>query len=285
MSRLPSWIRLSLCTDQGFNHVHSLISSHKLNTVCESAKCPNRHACWNRGTATMMILGDVCTRDCKFCAIKTGRPLPLDYDEPRRVASAAKSMNLNHVVITSVARDDLDDGGAGIFAETISAIRDELPEASIEVLTPDFDSKIENLDQVLKARPDVFNHNLETVKRFQPLIRPQASYGRSLATLKHAASSPIRPAIKSGMMLGLGETEEEIVEAMGDLVSVGCELLTLGQYLRPTPDHIKVNRYVAPDEFNHFADRAREIGFKGVASGPMVRSSYKADELLAQLRS
>lgn len=284
MTPLPAWIRLSLRTDQGFTHVHNQMGRHKLHTVCESAKCPNRHGCWNRGTATMMILGNICTRDCKFCAIPAGRPLEPDRDEPRRVALAAQAMNLNYIVITSVARDDLTDGGATIFAETIPALRTALPRARIEILTPDFGGDESALETVLAAKPDVFNHNVETVRRFQPVIRPQANYGRSLATLRYAASKKPALVVKSGIMLGLGETEDELSETFADLLSVGCELLTLGQYLRPTREHIPVARYVPPEEFKRFDLQARAMGFQGVAAGPMVRSSYRADELFVQAR-
>jgi lipoic acid synthetase len=279
MSRLPPWIRLRLSTDQEFNHVHGLISRWSLHTVCESARCPNRHECWNRGSATVMLLGDTCTRSCRFCAVRSGRPAGLDRDEPRRVAGAVAAMQLRHVVLTSVARDDLPDGGAGIFAETIREVRSAQPDVTIEVLTPDFEGREDLLGLVLAAAPDVFNHNLETVARFQPVIRPQASYGRSLRVLQQAAAAPVRPVVKSGLMLGLGETEAETAQALRDLVSVGCELLTLGQYLQPTRDHIPVARFVAPDEFDRLAGVARDIGFLAVASGPLVRSSYRADEL------
>ncbi len=279
MSRLPDWIRLSLNTDQHFTHVHEQVKGHGLHTVCESGKCPNRHECWNRGTATLMLLGDVCTRACAFCAIKAGIPGEMDVNEPRRAARAAVGMKLKYVVLTSVARDDLPDGGAGVFAETINEIRSRLPEASIEVLTPDFEGVPELVDIVLDARPDVFNHNLETVARLQPVIRPQASYGRSLSVLQHASQRE-EAVTKSGIMLGLGEKDDEITTALNDLLSAGVELLTLGQYLRPTRHHPPVQRYVTPAEFASLSDLAKSMGFKGVASGPMVRSSYKADELL-----
>ncbi len=284
MGRLPSWIRLSLTTDQSFNRVNGLISDLSLHTVCESAKCPNRHECWNSGTATLMLLGDVCTRNCTFCAIKAGRPQGLDEDEPRRVALAARNMDLRHAVLTSVARDDLEDGGAGIFAETINAIRSELPDATIEVLTPDFEGDEDSLATVCEARPDVFNHNLETVSRLQPVIRPQASYGRSLAVLEYVGSRYPGIAVKSGLMLGMGETEEELYKAMRDLVNAGCRILTLGQYLQPSRHHPPVKRYPEPGEFDAYAEKAREFGFIAVMSGPMVRSSYKADELLQAVR-
>jgi lipoic acid synthetase len=285
MPRIPTWIRLKWNADSEFSNVRSLVGDLGLHTVCKSAKCPNIHECWGHGTATIMILGELCTRACRFCAIKAGRPIGLDTDEPRRVAEAAQRMNLQHVVLTSVARDDLPDGGSGIFAETIRSIRNVLPESSIEVLTPDFQGDMSAMDTVLEAGPDVFNHNLETVSRLQSVIRPQASYGRSLSVLQYAASWKRPPVVKSGIMLGLGETDEELVAALEDLYNAGVRLLTLGQYLQPSKQHRPVDRYVAPEDFERFAQVARQMGFKGVASGPMVRSSYKAHELLAQARA
>ena len=283
--RLPPWIRAPLKTDKGFGKVHSLVDTLRLKTVCEEAKCPNRHECWNRGTATVMILGELCTRSCAFCAIKAGRPTGLDTDEPRRVAKAAKAMDLKHIVITSVARDDLADGGSGIFAETIRKVREELPNCSIEVLTPDFESNHEALMTVLDAKPDVFNHNLETVRRLQAVIRPQASYGRSLATLRFAADRNKGAELKSGVMVGLGERDDEVYETLRDLREAGCTILTIGQYLRPTREHAEVQRFVEPKIFEAYAKAAEELGFHGVASGPLVRSSYKAETLFAQARA
>jgi len=279
--RLPPWIRSSLKTDKGFSSVHTLVDALRLNTVCEEAKCPNRHECWNRGTATVMILGDTCTRSCGFCAVKAGRPEGLDTDEPRRVGKAAKAMDLKHIVITSVARDDLLDGGSSIFADTIEAVRSELPKCTIEILTPDFEARPDALDHVLQARPHVFNHNLETTKRFQATIRPQASYGRSLKTLKTAADFDRNIGVKSGIMLGLGESDDEVLEALQDLYDAGVRILTLGQYLRPSREHHPVVRYAEPEVFETLGRQAKEMGFIAVASGPMVRSSYKADELYA----
>ena len=262
-----------------FAKVHNLVGQMGLHTVCQSAMCPNIHECWGRGTATMMILGNLCTRACRFCAIPAGRPAGLDLDEPRRVAEAAQGMNLTYVVLTSVARDDLPDGGSGIFADTIRALQAAIPGVAVEVLTPDFQGDMADVDRVLAAKPDVYNHNIETVKRLQAVIRPQASYGRTLSVLQRAAQHPSQPAVKSGIMLGLGETDEEVVEALNDLYAAGCRLLTIGQYLQPSKAHREVHRFVPPAQFDHFAQVAREIGFKGVASGPMVRSSYKADVL------
>jgi lipoic acid synthetase len=273
--RLPQWMRRPIATDQSYPDVSKLLESLQLNTVCASAKCPNRHECWNRGTATVMILGNTCTRNCRFCNVNTGKPSPVDLDEPSRVAEAAKRLNLRHVVITSVTRDDLADGGAQAFANTIHAVKAAMPEASVEVLTPDF---VEHLDIVLDAAPDVFNHNLETVKRLQATVRPQASYEKSLATLRKAAERG-GVQVKSGLMLGLGETDEEIFQCLEDLYAAGVRLLTLGQYLAPTREHHPVERYLSPEHFDRLAARARGIGFEGVAAGPLVRSSYRADEL------
>lgn len=276
VQRLPQWMRRPIATDQNYPDVSKLLESLELNTVCSSAKCPNRHECWNSGTATVMILGNVCTRNCRFCNVTPGRPTPVDWDEPARVAEAAKRLNLRHVVITSVTRDDLPDGGADAFARTIRAVKGTLPEVSVEVLTPDF---VDHLDVVLDAEPDVFNHNLETVKRLQITVRPQASYEQSLATLRHAAKRG-GVHVKSGLMLGLGERDEEILQALQDLYDVGVRLLTLGQYLAPTRDHHPVDRYISPDHFDRLAENARQMGFTGVAAGPLVRSSYRADELV-----
>lgn len=280
MGRLPPWIRLSRNTDQHFAEVTNMVKGHALSTVCESAQCPNRGECWNSGTATLMLLGEVCTRACSFCAIEPGRPDALDINEPRRAARAAVGMNLQYVVLTSVARDDLADGGSSVFAETIREIRKRLPDASVEVLTPDFEGVGELIDIVLDAQPEVFNHNVETVARLQAIIRPQASYGRSLAVLKHAAAWRPRVVVKSGIMLGLGERDDEVAETLEDMLAAGVELLTLGQYLQPTRKHPPVQRYVRPEAFDAWAEQAKEMGFKGVASGPLIRSSYKADALL-----
>ena len=310
--RLPQWMRRPISTDEKYPDVSKLLADLNLNTVCASANCPNRHECWNSGTATVMILGDVCTRACRFCAVHTGKGLPVDPEEPARVAEAAEKLDLKHVVITSVTRDDLPDGGAGAFAETIRAVRERTPDVVIEVLTPDF---LEHLDTVLDAGPDVFNHNLETVKRLQAAIRPQASYERSLATLQKASEWNCRTGlsgipdspclddetraleyerhvlqvdrslskrkiqIKSGLMLGLGETDEEVFQTLEDLYAAGVRLLTLGQYLAPTRKHHQVERFVSPEKFDELGAQAREMGFEGVAAGPLVRSSYRADQL------
>jgi len=270
---------MNLHTDAAFTKVHGLVSTLNLNTVCQSAKCPNRHECWNRGTATIMILGDICTRDCSFCAVTTGHPAGLDPDEPARVAEAVRSMALKYVVLTSVTRDDLADGGASAFAETIRAVRSAVPGIRVEVLTPDFKGIEEHLRTVLDAAPDVFGHNLETVRRLQPAIRPQASYDCSLSGLRFAATSGGGIAVKSGVMVGLGESDDELYEAMRDLRDAGCRLLTLGQYLAPTRGHVQPVRFVEPAEFERYAAKARELGFGDVASAPLVRSSYRAEQL------
>lgn len=277
VQRLPRWLRRPIVTDQSYPDVSKLLERLQLHTVCSSAKCPNRHECWNRGTATVMILGNTCTRGCRFCNVATGRPDPIDPEEPARVVQAARELALRHVVITSVTRDDLADGGALTFAQTIRALRSALPDTSVEVLTPDF---VEHLVPVLDAGPTVFNHNLETVRRLQKPIRPQASYERSLATLQCAAQHG-SALVKSGLMLGLGETDDEILEALHDLYAVGVRLLTLGQYLAPTRQHYPVARFISPEHFDQLAVRAREIGFSGVAAGPLVRSSYRADQLVS----
>jgi len=277
--RLPEWLRIKLPTSDTFAHTRGLLDELKLHTVCESAKCPNHWECWSKGTATFMIAGDRCTRACGFCAVSTAKPLALEADEPARVAEAARRMRLRHVVITAVARDDLADGGAEHFRRTVDMVRTACPGIVIEVLTPDFLDRDESIDAVLAARPEIFNHNLETVRRLTPSVRSRATYDRSLSVLakvKSRAGSSVYT--KSGMMLGLGETEEELLVAMGDLHRAGCELLTLGQYLQPTLKHLPVVEFVTPEKFAYYGTVAEAMGFKHVASGPMVRSSYHADE-------
>jgi len=282
--RLPPWIRKSLQTNQNFNKVHGLVGNLRLNTVCEEAKCPNRHECWSSGTATVMILGDTCTRSCRFCSVKSGRPPELDRLEPRRVAAAAKEMNLKHIVITSVNRDDQLNGGADIFGETILAVKEAVPGITVEVLTPDFEGREESLNLVLEAAPHVFSHNIETVRHLQAQIRPQANYGRSMWALRHASGWQPELEVKSGLMVGLGETEEQVLETLGDLRDNGVTMLTIGQYLQPTPNHEPVHRFVPPEEFTAYEKAALELGFSAVASGPFVRSSYKAETLYAERR-
>ena len=277
--RLPEWLRLKLPASSSFEQTRALLSEMRLHTVCESAKCPNHWECWSKRTATFMIAGDHCTRACSFCSISTAKPLALDADEPIRVAEATKRLQLRHVVVTTVARDDLADGGADHFRKTIESIRAVNPGIVIEVLTPDFQDNDESIDMVLDARPHIFNHNLETVRRLTPSVRHRATYDRSLSVLrkvKQKAGSRIHT--KSGMMLGLGETEDEVIQAMQDLRGVGCDILTLGQYLQPTLQQRSVVEFVPPAQFDALGNRARAMGFLHVASGPMVRSSYHADE-------
>ncbi|MCG0278176.1 MAG: lipoyl synthase [Thermanaeromonas sp.] len=255
-----------------------LLEELKLNTVCQSALCPNLAECFARRTATFMILGDTCTRNCRFCAVQSGRPQPPDPDEPRRVALAAAKLGLKHVVITSVTRDDLPDGGAGQFAATIKSIREHLPGAVIEVLTPDFQGRGEALAKVLEAGPHIFNHNIETVPRLYPEVRPGASYQRSLEVLKQVKEMAPGTYTKSGLMVGLGETTEEVEQVMNDLRKVNCDILTIGQYLRPSPQHLEVKEYIRPEVFDYYATRGRKMGFLYVAAAPFVRSSYNAAE-------
>lgn len=284
MPRLPKWIRCSTRTDDRFASVSELIEGSGLRTVCRDAQCPNRLECWNSGTATVMILGEKCTRNCTFCAVEKGEPDALDSDEPRRVIEAAKEMGIKHLVITSVTRDDLEDGGASVFAECISRTRSELPQTTVEVLVPDFNGARESLDAVLAAGPDVLNHNIETVARLQSQIRRKASYDVSLSVLRRAAEFEPTVAVKSGIMVGMGETDDEVYATLADLHSVGCRLLTIGQYLAPSRRHWPVDRFIEPDVFDEYARRAREIGFIGVASAPLVRSSYMAADMMAAVK-
>jgi lipoic acid synthetase len=277
--RLPEWLRLKLPTSDTFAHTRSLLDELKLHTVCESAKCPNHWECWSRGTATFMIAGDRCTRACGFCAVTTAKPFALETDEPARVAEAAKRMRLRHVVITAVARDDLADGGAGHFRRTIELVRAQNPGIVIEVLTPDFLDRDESIEIVLSANPDIFNHNLETVRRLTPAVRSRATYDRSLSVLaKVKARRGTTIHTKSGLMLGLGETPEELATALADLRRAGCDILTLGQYLQPTLKHLPVVEFIAPGKFVEYQRLGESLGFVHVASGPLVRSSYHADE-------
>jgi lipoic acid synthetase len=281
-ARIPEWMRRPIQTDKDYAETHATLKKNGLNTVCEDAKCPNRHECWNHGTATIMILGNICTRDCRFCSIATGKPEGLDLEEPQRVAEAVETMNLKHVVITSVTRDDVLDGGAEIFAQTITAVKERVPGLTVEVLTPDFWGRKESLYKVLDAGPIVFNHNIETVKRLQRSIRSGATYERSLSILRYASEyneGSIK--VKSGIMLGLGEANEEVSQTLQDLYDNGVRLLTIGQYMAPTRDHAHTKRFVTPREFVDFEDEAYKIGFKAVASGPLVRSSYRADKMVS----
>jgi len=275
-TKKPDWIKVRLPSNPVFFSTKALVSDLKLHTVCESAQCPNRWECWSQGTATFMIAGERCTRACGFCAVSTAKPFPLEADEPQRVAEAVKRLKLKHVVITAVARDDVKDGGALHFAETIRAIRAVDSKIVIEVLTPDFNGKDDSLQIVLDAKPEIFNHNLETVERLTPLVRSRAKYRLSLAFLKRARELSPETVTKSGLMLGLGEKENEIFQSMDDLRESGVRVLTLGQYLRPTPQHLPVVEYVSPETFDLYGEIARNKGFDFVASGPLVRSSYHA---------
>ncbi|HWH72411.1 MAG TPA: lipoyl synthase [Candidatus Sulfotelmatobacter sp.] len=277
--RLPEWLRTRLPTTDGFAHTRALLNELKLHTVCQSAMCPNHWECWEKGTATFMIAGDHCTRACAFCAVNTAKPLALEADEPARVAEATRRMGLRHVVITAVARDDLADGGANHFRQTIEAVRALNPNTIIEVLTPDFNDRDVAIDAVVAGQPHIFNHNLETVRRLTPAVRSRATYDRSLTVLgKVKAKAGNRIYTKSGLMLGLGETEEEVLAALTDLRKVNCDVLTLGQYLQPTLHHLPVAEYITPQKFAEYGQRAKQMGFVHVASAPMVRSSYHADE-------
>jgi len=279
----PAWIRVRLPSGENYIRLRSLIREHRLNTVCEDARCPNLGECWGAGTATFMILGEVCTRACRFCAVKTGRPPQYDTDEPRRVAEAILELGIRYAVITSVDRDDLEDGGACIFAETVRRTRAANPAIRIEVLIPDFRGKAQALRQVVEAMPDVLAHNIETVSRLYPVARAGSRYGRSLGLLRDAKSFGVKTVTKSSLMLGLGEQVEEILESLEDLHSCGVDIVTLGQYLQPTRDHLPVERYYSPEEFAELKDRALSLGFRHVEAGPLVRSSYHAEKQAAIL--
>ncbi|HBB25242.1 MAG TPA: lipoyl synthase [Bacteroidetes bacterium] len=273
--RRPEWLKVRAPGGEDYARVKSMMRSKALHTVCEEARCPNITECWNAGTATFMIHGDTCTRSCGFCAVKTGRPLPVDLDEPRRVAEAVASMSLKHAVITSVNRDELKDGGSIIWAETIRAVRQASPETTIEVLIPDFKGNLDNLQRVIDARPDVLNHNTETVPRLYRHVRPQGRFQWTLDVLRESKERGMRT--KTGIMLGLGETPTEILETMVELAAVKVDVLTLGQYLQPTKNHLPVDRFVHPDEFKHYEVEGLKMGFDIVESGPLVRSSYHAE--------
>ncbi len=272
----PDWLRVKLPYGERYRDLVNLIDDNKLHTVCQSARCPNMGECWTTGTATFMILGNVCTRSCGFCAIKTGRPPEgLDWDEPNRVADAARIMGLRHVVVTSVNRDEREDGGAPIFAETIRAVREAIPGCTVEVLTPDFRGVWDALQIVLEATPDIFNHNVETVPRLHRKVRPQARYDRSIEVLQRSLDQGLRT--KSGVMLGLGETKDEVLGVMDDFAEIGLHVMTIGQYLQPTKMHLPVEEFVHPDVFAWFKDEGEQRGIEHVESGPLVRSSYHAE--------
>ncbi|WP_459967394.1 lipoyl synthase [Paenibacillus sp. JCM 10914] len=274
----PDWIKIKLTTGDNYKEIKSMMRSKTLHTVCEEARCPNIYECWANRTATFMILGDICTRACRFCAVNTGLPTELDLQEPERVAEAAEQMNLRHCVVTSVARDDLKDGGAYIFAETVKAIRRRLPLCSVEVLIPDFMGDADSLKIVMDVKPDILNHNIETVERMSDRVRAKAKYSRSLELLKNAKSMQPDIPTKSSIMLGVGEQWHEILEAMDDLRSVGCDIMTIGQYLQPSPKHLNVDKYYTPEEFAILKEEGMKRGFSHVESGPLVRSSYHAHE-------
>jgi len=280
----PEWLKKRVHAGDAGAPVRELIGSLRLDTVCRAAHCPNQCECFSKGTATFMILGSVCSRNCTFCAVDHGQTQPLEADEPDRVAEAARVLKLRHVVITSVTRDDLPDGGAGHFARTIRAVRSAC-DAVIEVLTPDFQGSREAIDAVIAARPDIFNHNIETVQRLYPAVRPQANYRQSLDVLRYVKDAAAHIHTKSGMMVGVGETRDEVLGACGDLRSAGCDILTIGQYLRPSPRHLTIDRFVTPDEFDGYRREALAMGFLSVASGPFVRSSYNAKEVFEAVRT
>lgn len=277
--RRPEWLKAKIPGGENYAHLKNIIDTHRLHTVCEEARCPNMGECWNAGTATFMILGDICTRSCGFCAVKTGRPAEgLDWDEPRRVAEAVKLLGIRHAVITSVNRDERKDGGAPIFAETIREIRRQVPGCTVEVLIPDFKGSEQALNIVLDAHPDVLNHNLETVPRLYLTVRPQAKYHQSLEVLERSKKRGFLT--KTGLMVGIGEKPEEVLDVMKDVRAVNCDILTIGQYLQPTKDHLPIDRYVHPDEFRMYKEVGMKMGFKHVESGPLVRSSYHAERAL-----
>jgi lipoic acid synthetase len=281
----PPWLKKRLSSGEGYHKVVRLLKECNLHTVCEEALCPNLGECFSNGTATFMILGDHCTRDCRFCAVLHGLPEPPDKNEPQKVAAAIKALGLRYAVVTSVTRDDLPDGGAEHFAETIRAIRNHNPETQVEVLIPDFQGSAEDLKIVVAASPHVLNHNMETVPRLYPQVRPQADYHGSLKLIRRVGEMNRGPATKSGLMLGLGETHEEVRQVLEDLLAAGCKLLTLGQYLAPSKDHHPIVEYVPPDQFLKWEKTAYEMGFQGVASGPFVRSSFHAGEMFEKMKN
>ena len=275
-NRKPKWLKVKLPTGQAYKNVRGITKAHDLHTICESGNCPNMGECWGAGTATFMILGNICTRSCGFCNVMTGRPLAVDVLEPLKVARSVKLMNVKHAVITSVDRDDLKDGGASIWVETIAAIRKQNPQTTMETLIPDFKGKEKDIQEIINAKPEVVSHNLETVRRLTKKVRIQAKYDRSLDTLRLLFEGGIRT--KSGIMLGLGETEEEIIEAMKDLRNVGVKILTLGQYLQPSKKHLPVIEFITPEQFTYLKEVGLSLGFEHVESSPLVRSSYHAEK-------
>jgi lipoic acid synthetase len=282
VGRKPDWLKIKIQTNDDFNELKAMMRERKLNSVCEEAKCPNIHECWSNRTATFMILGKICTRACRFCAVTSGLPNELDLEEPEHVAQSVYDMGLKHVVITSVARDDLADEGSSVFAQTIHAVRRLNPLTGIEVLIPDFGGRKELLHNVLEAKPDILNHNMETVERLSDQVRAKAKYRRSLALLHHAKEIIPGQKTKSGIMLGLGEELEEILQTMRDLREVDCNILTVGQYLQPTVKHLPIRKYYTPDEFKYIKEQGMAMGYSHVESGPLVRSSYHAHEQVKQ---
>jgi len=276
LGKRPEWLKVRLPSGQNYKDVHQLMRNSKLNTVCEEARCPNIAECWNARTATFMILGDTCTRSCGFCNVKLGLPTELDLDEPRRVAESVEQLKLRHVVITSVNRDELKDGGASIFTETNRLIREKMPETTIEILIPDFKGEEHAFEIIMQQPPDILNHNLETVNRLYHAVRPQAKYSRSLELIRWFKEKGLRT--KSGIMVGIGEKKEEVFELMEDLYNSGCDIMTIGQYLQPTKNHLPVERFVTLDEFKEYKEFGLKLGFKAVESSPLVRSSYHADK-------
>jgi lipoic acid synthetase len=274
----PKWLRVKLPTGENYKKVRSLVDEHKLHTICESGSCPNMGECWGEGTATFMILGNICTRSCGFCAVKTGKPEEVDIYEPGRIANSVKIMGVKHAVITSVDRDDLKDGGSEIWAQTVRAIRQQSPQTTMETLIPDFAGKWENLQVIIDVAPEIVSHNLETVRRLTKQVRIQAKYDRSLEVLFRLKKGGMRT--KSGVMLGLGETPAEVLETMQDLVAVGVDILTLGQYLQPTLKHLPVAEFITPEQFDFYKEEGLKMGFRYVESGPLVRSSYHAEKHL-----
>lgn len=271
----PNWLRVKLPTGEGYKHVRSLVDDHKLHTICESGNCPNMGECWGAGTATFMILGNICTRSCGFCAVATGRPEAVDWDEPQRVAEAIHLMKVKHAVLTSVDRDELKDGGSIIWANTVKAVRALNPDTTLETLIPDFKGQWENLERVIEVAPEVVSHNLETVERMTRKVRIQAKYHRSLEVIRRLKDGGMRT--KSGIMLGLGEEKEEVLQSLQDLADNGCDVVTLGQYLQPTQKHLPVKRFVHPDEFAFYREEGYKMGLDYVESGPLVRSSYHSE--------
>lgn len=281
--RKPEWLKIRLDTNQDYREIKTLIREERLHTVCEEARCPNIHECWAaRRTATFMILGDICTRGCRFCAVKTGRPTELDLREPERVADSVKKMGLRHVVVTAVARDDLNDGGAGVFAETIRVIRRKVPYCTIEVLPSDMKGDDASISTLMDAKPDIFDHNIETVRRLTKHVRAIATYDRSLSVLRRVKEISPNTPVKSSIMVGLGETKEEILQTMDDLLANHVDIMVIGQYLQPTRKHLDVVRYYTPEEFDDLKKIALEKGFKFCEAGPLARSSYHADEQVGQ---